>query len=109
MPNEISEEIFRLQAEFCKSLTSPKRLMIIHELQEGPKSVSELAKNLRLKQSSTSQHLAVLRTSGVITPERQGNTVYYSLTNPRIITACENVRAIIIEDLKRLNQLGEAL
>jgi len=109
LDNNIPEEIFRLQAEFCKSLASPKRLMIIHELSDGPKSVGELAANMGLKQANTSQLLAILRKAGVIIPERQGNMVYYSLTNPGIISACESVREIIAADLKRHQQLSDAL
>lgn len=109
MDKSVPEEIFRLQAEFCKSLASPKRLMIIHQLGDGPKSVGELAEALGLKQSNTSQSLAILRKAGVITPERQGNTVYYSLTNPGIINACESVRGIIAADLKRHRRLSDAL
>jgi ArsR family transcriptional regulator, virulence genes transcriptional regulator len=109
MGNEISEEIFRLQAELCQSFASPQRLMIINELKNGSKSVGELSRNLNLKQSHTSQLLAVLRKVGVIAPERRGNAVYYSLANPQIITACELVRSIIAEDLKRQKEIGEAI
>ena len=109
MGNDVSEEIFRLQAELCQSFASPQRLMIINQLKDGSKSVGELSKKLNLKQSHTSQLLAVLRKAGVITPERRGNAVFYSLANPQIIIACELVRAIIAEDLKRRKELGEAL
>ena len=54
-------EVFELQAELCKSLSDSKRLRIIHELRDGSRSVSDLAETLGLKQSNTSQHLAVLR------------------------------------------------
>ena len=109
MEKDISEEIFRLQAELCRSFASPQRLMIIHQLKDGPRSVGELSEKLNLKQSHTSQLLTVLRKAGVIIPERRGNTVFYSLANPHIITACEYVRAIIAEDLKRQKEIGEAL
>ena len=109
MENDISVEIFRLQAELCQSFASPQRLMIIHQLKDGPKSVGELSEKLNLKQSHTSQLLTVLRKAGVIIPERRGNAVFYSLANPKVITACEYVRAIIAEDLKRRKEIGETL
>lgn len=102
--NEINEEtrieVFQLQAEFCKSLADAKRLMIIHELRDGEKSVNEIAERLRLKQSNTSQHLAILRKAGVIVPRREGNTVYYDLANPRIGEACDLVQSFIAEQIK---------
>jgi ArsR family transcriptional regulator len=99
-------EIFHLQAELCKSLADPKRLMIIHELREGERSVSELAEGLGLKQSNTSQHLAVLRKAGIIVPRRDGNTVYYSLVNPKIAEACDLVRGVIADHLQRNQTLA---
>jgi DNA-binding transcriptional ArsR family regulator len=68
-----------------------------------------LSEKLKLKQSNTSQLLTVLRKAGVIIPERRGNAVFYSLANPKVITACEYVRAIIAEDLKRRKEIGETL
>jgi len=106
MTNDRRAEFFQLQAELCKSLADPKRLMILHELRDGPRAVSELAESLGLKQSNTSQHLAVLRNAGVIAPQREGNTVYYSLVNPRIATACDMVREIIAEKLQRNQSLA---
>lgn len=109
MEDNAKEEILKLQAEFCKSLASPKRLRIVEELKLGPCSVGELGNRLGLKQSSTSQLLAILRKAGVIRAERHGNTVYYSLSNPRVISACENVRSIIAEELERRKRLGELI
>ena len=102
-------EIFQLQAEFCKSLADPKRLMIIHELRDGTKSVAELAESLGFKQSNTSQHLAVLRKAGVVSPHRQVNTVYYSLTTPKIAAACDMVREVIAKQLERSSTLMEVI
>ena len=102
-------EIFRRQAELCKSLADPKRLMILNGLKDGPKSVSELAEIAGLKQSNASQHIGVLRRAGVIKPERQGNTVYYSLVTPKIAAACELVRQVIAEEIQRSEALGKVL
>jgi DNA-binding transcriptional ArsR family regulator len=85
------EEILKMQAELCKSLADPKRLQVIQELRGGEKAVSELAGILGLKQSNTSQHLAVLRRVGVILPRKEGNTVYYRLADNKIAEACDIV------------------
>ena len=109
MNNEIRHEVFQLQAEFCKSLADAKRLMIIHELRDGEKSVNELVEKLGLKQSNTSQHLAILRKAGIITPRREGNTIYYELANPRIGEACDLVQGFIAERLKGNQALAEMM
>ena len=109
MNDENRFEIFQLQAEFCKSLADPKRLMIIHELREGEKSVNELAEKLGLKQSNTSQHLAILRKAGVIVPRREGNIVYYDLANPQIGEACDLVQSFIAEQLRSNHDLAKIM
>ena len=107
--NQELTEIFRRQAELCKSLADPKRLMILNGLKDGPKSVSELAEIAGLKQSNASQHIGVLRRAGVIRPQRDGNTVYYSLVTPKIAAACDMVRQVIAEDIQRNEALGKII
>ena len=107
--NEEMTEIFRRQAELCKSLSDPKRLMILNGLKDGPKSVSELAEIAGLKQSNASQHIGVLRRAGVIKAQRDGNTVYYSLVTPKIAAACDIVRQVIAEEIQRNEALGKII
>lgn len=109
MTDDSRAEIFQLQADFCKSLADSKRLMIIHELRDRERSVGELADILGLKQSNTSQHLAVLRNAGVIAPRREGNTVFYSLVNPTISEACDLVRSVIADQIQRTRNLAGAI
>jgi len=104
--SDSENEVFRLQAELCACLADTKRLRIIHELGTGPKSVGELADSLGLKQANTSQHLAVLRRTGVVATRREGTTVYYSLSSPRISEACELVRSVIFDNLRRSTSLA---
>lgn len=107
--SEHQAEIFRRQAELCKALADPKRLMMLNGLKDGPKSVSQLAGMAGLKQSNASQHLGVLRRAGVVRTERQGNVVNYSLATPRIAQACDMVRQVIAEEIQRSGALGRVL
>lgn len=104
--NTMRHEILKLQAELCKSLSDSKRLQVIQELRGGEKTVSELAGILGLKQSNTSQHLAVLRRVGVILPRKEGNTVYYRLADAKIAEACDLVHELIGEQLLRSQRLS---
>ncbi len=105
----IRKEVLKLQAELCKSLSDPKRLQIIQELRGGEKAVSELAGILGLKQSNTSQHLAVLRRVGVIIPRKEGNAVYYRLADTKIAEACDLVHELIGEQLQRNHRLANLI
>jgi ArsR family transcriptional regulator len=97
---DIDLEVLNLQAGLCKSLSDPKRLHIIQSLRGGERTVGELTAILGIKQSNASQHLAVLRKIGIITPRKEGNTVYYRLAHPKIAEACDLVHEVIAAQLK---------
>jgi len=101
------EELYRMQAEFCKGLSHPKRLMVIGILRGGEKSVSELAEATGIPQSNLSQHLTILRQLGILGKRRDGLNIYYSITDERIIQACELVKAAIRQRMHRTNRLLE--
>jgi len=102
-------EVLELQAELCKSLSNPKRLHIIQELRGGEKTVSELSEVLGLKQSNTSQHIAILRRIGITSPRKEGSTVYYKLVNPKIAEACDLVHEVIAEQLRNRQRLSNLI
>ena len=107
--DDIQMEVLKLQADLCKSLSDPKRLHIIQELRGGERTVSELTEILGLKQSNTSQHLAVLRRIGVISPRKEGSTVYYRLANQKIAEACDLVHEVIAEQLQSKQLLSRLM
>ena len=107
--NSLQDEVLLLQAELCKSLSDPKRLRIIQELRGGERSVSDLAGKLGLKQSNTSQHLAILRKIGVILPRKEGSTVYYRLADPKIAEACDLVHEVIGAQLQNTQRLSDLM
>lgn len=73
------------QAEqFLKLMANKNRLMILCSLLQGEQSVGELNKNVPLAQSALSQHLASLRKADMVATRREGHTIYYSLTDPKV-------------------------
>lgn len=66
-------------AELFKILSVDKRIEIIELLKETPLSVNALAEALGVTQSAVSQHLRVLKAAGLVSDERQGYWIYYSL------------------------------
>ena len=92
-------ELFVLHAEICKTLANPKRLEILNALQGGELSVAELVRRLRLPKANVSQHLAVLRSRGVVGARREGLNVYYRVANRKIIRACNLMREVLMEYL----------
>jgi len=88
---------FEMQAQFCQSLGNTIRLQIIDILQEGPKPVNEIATIVGAPQPTVSRHLSILRSSGLLAPERRGTEVYYEITNPKVVEVCEMMRSILAE------------
>lgn len=66
-------------ASLLRALGNEQRLMILCHLVPGPLAVGELNARLPLSQSALSQHLAVLRASGIVQTERAAQSVRYSL------------------------------
>jgi len=76
-------------SEFLKSLASPVRLRILCSIVEREASVGELAEMLGVRQSVASQHLALLRKDGLVMARRDGQTIFYSLADDRVIKLIE--------------------
>ena len=94
-------ERYRLQAEICKVLTDPKRLMLLDTLRGGERSVGELAAAIGVALPNASQHLAVLRSAGLVDGRRSGTTVHYRLAEPAIADACDIIHGIVARRLQR--------
>lgn len=66
-------------SDLLKALANPHRLMIVCQLIEKKRSVGELAGLLKLRDSTVSQHLALLRKDGLVSAQRDGQTIWYSI------------------------------
>ncbi|WP_309605559.1 metalloregulator ArsR/SmtB family transcription factor [Phenylobacterium sp.] len=69
-------------AKLLRALGNERRLMILCQLTDRERSVSELQPRVGLSQSALSQHLAVLRDEGVVATRREGQTVWYRISDP---------------------------
>lgn len=73
------------QAEgFLKLLANRNRLMILCALMDSELSVGELNQRVPLSQSALSQHLATLRSAGVVETRRESQTIFYRLADERV-------------------------
>jgi DNA-binding transcriptional ArsR family regulator len=75
-------------SDLLKALSNRHRLLIICQLIEGERSVGDLAGFLGLRDSTVSQHLALLRKDGLVAARRDAQTIYYSI-------ASEPARAVL--------------
>jgi len=90
-----------MQAQLLKSMAHPTRLMILHFLEGGEKTMTELMEIVSVSHSNLSQHLALMKQQKIITARRDGVVVYYQIANPEIIHMCRLTREIINKRIKR--------
>jgi ArsR family transcriptional regulator len=80
--------------ELLKAMANEWRLMILCQLADGEKTVSELQALLGLSQSALSQHLAVLRRERIVTARKHAQSVSYSLAGdeaPKVMNTLHEV------------------
>jgi DNA-binding transcriptional ArsR family regulator len=90
----LNETGYERTAVIGRAMADPKRLCVLESLAEGELSVSDLSARVRCQVPNMSQHLAVLRSAGLVTTRREGTTVYYRLTDPRIFEAYQLLQSI---------------
>lgn len=72
-------------AAIARALADPKRLCVVERLASGEQSVSDLSREVGCQVPNMSQHLAVLRSAGLVETRRDGNTVFYRLADPSVL------------------------
>jgi DNA-binding transcriptional ArsR family regulator len=98
--DQLSREIYLLHAQILKTLAHPRRLMILDCLHSGERSVGELAEALDLPQAIVSQHLAGLRAEEIVATRREGNVIFYSLVDPKVVQACDIFHEFLAERMR---------
>lgn len=102
-------ELYMLKAELCKTFADPRRQMLIDQLGKGESTVGNLARKLEMPQAVVSRHLAILRERGVARARRDGTNMYYSLSDPKIVEACEIMHRILLDQIEKNKELAERL
>jgi ArsR family transcriptional regulator len=106
----MSEPLYKLKAEFFKTLGHPARIRVLELLAERDRTVGELLPEVGLESSNLSQQLGVLRRAGVVVASKNGNTVSYSIASPaiaellavarKVLTGMLSGQVAMLEDLR---------
>jgi len=89
--------LFHLHAELCKALAHEYRLAILYALGDGEVCVTDIANAVGIPMHTVSQHLRILKERDLVRSRKDGQTVYYSITNPLFIEGCTQIRRALIE------------
>jgi DNA-binding transcriptional ArsR family regulator len=90
--------LLALHADLCQALANEHRLAMMYALKDGEKCVGDLAAELGISVHNVSQHLRILRQRLLVRPRKEGQTVYYSITNFKFVQACALIREALLEE-----------
>ncbi len=86
MDTTLSSDLLRDRAAtIARALSDAKRLCVVERLADGERSVSDLSRDIGCQVPNMSQHLAVLRSAGIVASRREGSTVFYRLADPQVL------------------------
>ena len=103
------ETLRDFKADLCRSLASPVRIHILEELRAaGSLTVSELQQRIEVESSNLSQHLGVLRSHSIVTAQREGTSIRYSVTHASVFAMLDAARALFEAQLAHQHQLLRA-
>jgi DNA-binding transcriptional ArsR family regulator len=105
-PRLEDDSIFALHADFCQVFSDEKRLRIMWFLGDSEHSVTEIAAHLGATLQNTSQHLRVMRDKGAVAFRKVGQSVLYSIANPRFLEGARMIRQGLLEELQQRTHLG---
>ncbi len=87
-------------AEMCQVFSHSTRLEIICVLRKGERSVSQIARILKVSMGNLSQHLAMMRERRILSSRKAGNQVFYRVANSKLLQAFDLLREILLEQIE---------
>ncbi|HOJ43507.1 MAG TPA: metalloregulator ArsR/SmtB family transcription factor [Syntrophorhabdaceae bacterium] len=94
----LDDTTIEILSRLFKLLYDPNRLRIIFAIEKESKSVSEIMEATGLSQTLVSFHLRPLRESGILSSERKGAFIYYSLTEPGLIDLLKSLGGVRLKE-----------
>ena len=93
----------------ARAVSAPARLMLLEQLAQGPRGVEGLADKTGLTIANTSQHLQTLRRAGLVTSNRDGKAVIYSLNDERTLALMDLLRLLAKRNLAQVEKILRGL
>jgi len=91
MPHPLPDSIVEVIAERFRVLGEPMRIRIIDRLRDGDATVGELADALGTSQQNISKHVGILARAGLVSREKDGNSVRCRIADETVLELCEQV------------------
>jgi len=102
---EFKDKVYSELARITRSMANPHRLEIIELLAQGEFSVEQIADQTSLSIANASQHLQVLKVAQLVEINRQGNFIYYRLSNSNVFKAWKALRELGVERIAAIEKV----
>lgn len=102
---QFKDRVYNELALITKSMANPHRLEIIELLAQGEYSVEQIAEQINLPIANASQHLQVLKNAQLVDVNRQGNFIYYRLSNQNVFKTWKALRELGVERIAGIEKL----
>jgi len=107
LPHPIPDPLAELIARRFRVIGEPMRIRLLDRLRDREASVHELTEALDASQQNVSKHLQVLLEAGIVGRRKDGNSAYYSISDPSVFALCEEVCGSVQRQLAELSALVE--
>lgn len=103
------DRVFAVVSRYFGVLSEPTRLRILHTICQDEQSVSAIVAATGATQTNVSRHLALMHSVGVVSRRREGNTVYYRVSDPEFVEICRMVCVRIASQIDEQKPLKKDL
>jgi DNA-binding transcriptional ArsR family regulator len=86
-----TDEVFEAVAVYFSVMSEPLRLKIMHAICQQERSVNQIAEELNATQTNISRHLGFMYRCGVLARRKEGNQVFYSISDSSMVEICRAV------------------
>ena len=90
----------------AKALASGRRMEILDVLAQGPRSVEDLASEIRQSVANTSHHLRTMARAGLLESDREGNRIVYRVASPKVAELWRALRDVASEQVAEIDRLA---
>jgi ArsR family transcriptional regulator len=97
--------VFERQARICKAFANPIRLRLLDMLAKRDWQVADIQQELGISKANLSQHLAILKSAGIVVSRRQGRQISCSLAMPEVKDACQLIRNVLKVQVREQRKL----
>lgn len=102
------DALFEGFAEVAKAMASGRRAEVVDLLDQGERSVEEIAAELGQTVANTSHHLRAMARAGLLTTRRDGTRIYYALASERVAELWSALRDVAVDHVAGIERLAGA-